>query len=191
MVQLGDLIDGQNAGKYGAGLQFAEPQSEAALARVVTALAACKVPMFHAIGNHELYNFNWGEIAERLHQPTAGAARGHDWRIARCTEHLRQRFSETDAQSFYYSWRPAEGWTFLMLNSYAVSMEQDPRSEGYREACEVLQRRNPVCYEALRSGQSGVNVCACSLERLAPSTVMWLCCLAVCSRATDGAPGER
>lgn len=28
VVQLGDLIDGQNAGGYGAGLSFSEPQSD-------------------------------------------------------------------------------------------------------------------------------------------------------------------
>lgn len=52
VVQLGDLIDGQNAGKYGAGLHFDEPQSEVAFSAVASELAQCRVPIFHAIGNH-------------------------------------------------------------------------------------------------------------------------------------------
>ena len=54
VAQLGDLIDGQNAGKYGAGLDFDAPQSAKAMDLVTGILAGCKVPIFHAIGNHEL-----------------------------------------------------------------------------------------------------------------------------------------
>ena len=52
-VQLGDLIDGQNAGGYGAGLSMAEPQSEVALERVGAELARCRAPIYHAIGKRQ------------------------------------------------------------------------------------------------------------------------------------------
>ena len=54
VLNLGDIIDGQNAGKYGAGLAFSKPQSEVALTRVGDELACCRSPLYHAIGNHEL-----------------------------------------------------------------------------------------------------------------------------------------
>lgn len=162
-VQLGDLIDGQNAGGYGAGLSFAEPQSETALGRVVAALAKCHAPMYHAIGNHELYNFNWDGLAERLQQPKAGAAGGRNWHVA-SAERL-QRSPAAGAQNFYFSWQPAKGWTFVMLNAYAVSIEQDKSEAGYREACDVLCERNPQCYEAITTGKKqGINFFA-GLER--------------------------
>ena len=66
VAQLGDLIDGQNAGTYGAGLGFSSPQSDGAWARVTEVLAECRAPMLHAIGNHELYNYDWAALKNRL-----------------------------------------------------------------------------------------------------------------------------
>jgi manganese-dependent ADP-ribose/CDP-alcohol diphosphatase len=151
VVQLGDLIDGQNAGGYGAGLDFAEPQSESALARVVEALSKCSAPMYHAIGNHELYNFDWRGLVKRLQQPQAGAANGRDWHVA-SAERLRQSPEECTAHKFYFSWRPVEGWTFVMLNAYAVSIEQDKSSDGFRQACQLLSEHNPKCFEMIMNG---------------------------------------
>lgn len=54
VAQLGDLIDGQNAGLYGAGLEFETPQSDVALDRVMEVLRGCQAPIYHAVGNHEL-----------------------------------------------------------------------------------------------------------------------------------------
>ena len=59
VAQLGDLLDGQNAGGYGEGVKWADaPNSEAALDAVLGALDACEAPFYHCIGNHELYNFD-------------------------------------------------------------------------------------------------------------------------------------
>ena len=41
VMQLGDLIDGQNNGTYGAGLEFPEPQSEVAWATVQEVRPGC------------------------------------------------------------------------------------------------------------------------------------------------------
>jgi manganese-dependent ADP-ribose/CDP-alcohol diphosphatase len=143
VAQLGDLIDGQNAGKYGAGLGFSTPQSNVALGRVTDELVRCKAPVYHAVGNHELYNFDWVGLRERLQQPERG------WRIC------DQRHPH-DAP-FHFSWRLEEGWTFVMLNCYAVSVEQEKGSPGYEEAVETLRRHNPRCHEAVTKGLTGVD----------------------------------
>eukprot|EP00965_Chrysotila_dentata_P008630 280697-Pleurochrysis_carterae.AAC.1 len=106
VAQLGDLIDGQNNGKYGAGLQFEEPQSAVAFDRVVSSLSACHAPMLHAIGNHELYNFKLSELIERLQRPAQG------WRVA------------GDDGYCCFSVQPCKGWTVIMLNPYEVSLMQ-------------------------------------------------------------------
>jgi manganese-dependent ADP-ribose/CDP-alcohol diphosphatase len=125
-VNLGDLIDGQNAGKYGAGLQFAEPQTDAAFARVACELGRCKAPIYHAVGNHELYNFDWDALRERLFP----------------------------AGDFYFSWRPARGWTCVMLNAYSVSLEQDSSLPGYAAAERLIEAHNPKCMAAMREGRT-------------------------------------
>jgi hypothetical protein len=72
VAQLGDLIDGQNAGRYGGGLGMATPQSQPALDRVTGLLAGCACPMYHTIGNHELYNFEWADLKLQLNRPALG-----------------------------------------------------------------------------------------------------------------------
>lgn len=72
IAQLGDLIDGQNAGGYGAGLNMASPQSQPALNIVTELLAKCAAPIYHVVGNHELYNFGWNDLKEHLNKPSLG-----------------------------------------------------------------------------------------------------------------------
>lgn len=72
VAQLGDLIDGQNAGRYGAGLGMETPQSQSALDRVTSLLAECSAPIYHTIGNHELYNYNWADLKLHLNRPALG-----------------------------------------------------------------------------------------------------------------------
>lgn len=47
VMQLGDLIDGQNSGTYGAGLEFPEPRSETAWASVHEVRYRVCVTSFH------------------------------------------------------------------------------------------------------------------------------------------------
>ena len=133
VVQLGDIIDGQNAGKYGAGLGFSEPQSDAAFSRVAGELERCDAPIYHAVGNHELYNFDWADLLVRLHRPalgwyaaeipprSVGDVDGMDGAGAGAGGGIEGAESEA---RFYFSWRPRAGWTFIMLNSYHVSLDQ-------------------------------------------------------------------
>ena len=62
-----------------------------------------------------------------------------------------------EASDFYYCWQPVEGWTFIMLNPYAVSIEQPKGLPGYEAAAVVLAEHNPDCWKAVQSGSNGVD----------------------------------
>jgi manganese-dependent ADP-ribose/CDP-alcohol diphosphatase len=146
VAQLGDLIDGQNAGKYGQGLNFDEPQSGVAMNLVAGILGGCKAPMYHAIGNHELYNFTWDELSNILNNELLG------WKVSE-TKDLKfetpgakvakEKAVEDIPAHFSFSQRPAEGWTVIMLNSYEVSLMQAESTAGYQEAKRLLNEYNP------------------------------------------------
>ena len=139
VLNLGDIIDGQNSGGYGAGLDMPEPQSDVAMERVAGALSRSVAPVYHAIGNHELYNFKWGGIKERLQDPPRS--------------YVTAPFSPAASSVVEpFSWTEA-GWTFIMLNCYHVSIEQDPSLPGYQEALALMREHNPRCYEAIRAGE--------------------------------------
>ncbi len=125
IAQLGDLIDGQNAGTYGAGVANGV-QSDVAFQRVADALSACAAPVYHAIGNHELYNYDWAGLRERLNVPSRG------WRV-----------SADDDDHCCFAARPVEGWTILTLNAYEVSILQERSLPGYRAAAALLREYNP------------------------------------------------
>lgn len=136
VAQLGDLIDGQNSGTYGQGLAFKDaPQTDVAFDRVFTELDKCTVPMYHAIGNHELYNFNWTSLHKLLNVPG-------------------KHMASQDNGEFYFSFSPHPGWTFIMLNGYKISTMQPTSSAEYCEAAELLRQHNP---NDVLSGQGNVN----------------------------------
>jgi len=113
-AQLGDLIDGQNAGKYGTGLQNGR-RSEAALATVLEALGS-EIQYVHSIGNHELYSWSLPELRSGAHP-------------------LQQR-NHTIAQDdkAYFSFQLGS-WLFVQLNTYEESL-----MTGHTE---LLRRHNP------------------------------------------------
>lgn len=124
IAQLGDLIDGQNAGEYGQGLNFDAPRSEQALTEVLEAWRGCDIPTYHAIGNHELYNFDRDELAERLNR------------------HPHHIYDEARGE-FYFSWRPVGGWRFIMLNGYELSVMKPRSPETLRHTEALLRAHNP------------------------------------------------
>ena len=58
--------------RYGAGLQMAVPESESAFGVVTGLLAECAAPILHVVGNHELYNFDWAGLKQRLNRRDVG-----------------------------------------------------------------------------------------------------------------------
>ena len=128
IAQLGDLIDGQNAGEYGQGLAFSESQSEQALLTTLTGWRDCHYPTYHAVGNHELYNFSWERLAELLNGEYGAS---------------RHQISTPDHQQFYFSWKPAPRWRAVMLCCYEETVIK-PRSEEVEARVEALLRaHNP------------------------------------------------
>jgi manganese-dependent ADP-ribose/CDP-alcohol diphosphatase len=120
IAQLGDLIDGQNAGTYGQGLTFSStPKSEAAMDAVLSALDRCVCKnVVHATGNHELYNFNREQLDRKLNT----VRDGHE----------------------FYSFSPISGWRVVMLDGYDVAMiGRDTGSPEYQSALQWLKRYNP------------------------------------------------
>ena len=126
IAQLGDLIDGQNNGTYGQGLLFESPQTEVAFQRVMDLLSLSNAPVYHSIGNHELYNFSWDALRAHFNVTTP---QGTAHTIAR--------------DRFYYTTRPIEGWRCIFVNPYEVSLMQEETLDGYIEADLILKRNNP------------------------------------------------
>lgn len=125
VAHLGDLIDGQNAGEYGQGLSLDAPQSEEALQVVLNIWSDCSTPIHHIIGNHELYNFTWAALDERLNQ-TCGLGEHH-----------------LPRPHGYGSFSPAKGWRVISLNSYEINVIK-PRDEHVRSEAEaILTEMNP------------------------------------------------
>lgn len=130
IAQLGDLIDGQNAGKYGQGLNFSTPQSKVALRQIQGIWDRCQTPIYHAIGNHELYNFSWEELSHYLNCE-ADEFRG------------QQVISDSTTDKFYYHFSPAPGWRFIVLNSYEENMILPRSEESSQRIKALLFSKNP------------------------------------------------
>ena len=127
IAQLGDLIDGQNAGQYGQGLDFDSPQSEVALQQVLHIWKHCPIPIYHAIGNHELYNFTWDELSHYLN----------------CEKSDSQAQQVISQDEFYHSFSPCPGWRFIMLNSYEENMISPRSEESEQRIRSLLFSKNP------------------------------------------------
>lgn len=128
VAQLGDLIDGQNAGTYGQGLALKEPQSSEALNRVLSAWESHPIKTFHAIGNHELYNFSWEELRSRLNGLIGGAP---------------HQISDPHTGQFYYSVSISVGWRLIVLNCYEMNVIRGLQPETQAEAARLLRSHNP------------------------------------------------
>ena len=104
VMQLGDLIDGQNSGTYGAGLDFDKPQSEQSwqLASKIISDCSASTDWHHLIGNHELYNFAHHDMPDRLN-------------------YSNTKIDDKPNHGHYYSFSPAPGWRFVILDSYVLS----------------------------------------------------------------------
>eukprot|EP00924_Labyrinthula_sp_SR-Ha-C_P000993 maker-scaffold_7-snap-gene-10.20-mRNA-1 protein AED:0.21 eAED:0.21 QI:114/1/1/1/0.5/0.33/3/680/359 len=124
VLQVGDIIDGQNAGNYGQ-LKGKEPQSHQAFQRIFSVLDKVhpKAMTYHSVGNHELYNFSFTELKSLLNRPN------------------RHKISEGDR--FYFSFSPSPGWRIIQLNAYEVSILNQENKINFEEAKRVIKENNP------------------------------------------------
>ncbi|NXG02641.1 ADPRM diphosphatase, partial [Sakesphorus luctuosus] len=118
VLQLGDSIDGLNARRG---------EAEAALRQVLEALAALPVPVHHAWGNHELYNFSRAQLARSglCSRPAGGSA------------------GPPDPLCHAYHCSPAAGLRLVVLDAYDLSpLGREPGSALREEALRLLRDKN-------------------------------------------------
>ncbi|NWV38508.1 ADPRM diphosphatase, partial [Grantiella picta] len=119
VLQLGDSIDGLNARRG---------EAESALRQVLAVLGQLPVPVHHAWGNHELYNFSRARLAHTgLYSRPAGGSDGPP---------------DTDCQAYHCSL--AAGLRLVVLDAYDLStLGRDPDSPRYQESLRLLREKNP------------------------------------------------
>ncbi|NWV08446.1 ADPRM diphosphatase, partial [Ptilonorhynchus violaceus] len=119
VLQLGDSIDGLNARRG---------EAESALQQVLAALGQLPVPVHHAWGNHDLYNFSRARLVESgLRSRPAGGSDGPP---------------DRDCQAYHFS--PAARLRFVVLDAYDLStLGRDPGSPRYQESLRLLREKNP------------------------------------------------
>jgi len=106
IADLGDIID-QQCESNGT--------SRDALAKVLQQFERAPAPVYHLVGNHELYNFNRFELRDLI--PNI-----HPW---------------------YHSFRPAPGWRVVVLDAYDLNVVERGGGAGLEEAFDYLGRHNP------------------------------------------------
>ncbi|KAM6245628.1 manganese-dependent ADP-ribose/CDP-alcohol diphosphatase isoform 1-T1 [Porphyrio hochstetteri] len=119
VLQLGDSIDGLNA---------RSGEAESALERVLAVLGRLSVPVHHAWGNHEFYNFSRARLAHTgLNSRPAGAGAGPP---------------AGDCQAYHFS--PAARFRVVVLDAYDLSiLGREPDSPHYQESLQLLREKNP------------------------------------------------
>ncbi|XP_029783786.1 manganese-dependent ADP-ribose/CDP-alcohol diphosphatase [Suricata suricatta] len=124
VLQLGDVIDGYNA---------QHDASEEALGLVLDAFQTLSVPVHHAWGNHEFYNFS----------------RDYLTRSKLNTKFLEDRIvrhPETVPSENYYAYHfvPFPQFRFILLDAYDLSvLGVDESSAKYQQCLEILKAHNP------------------------------------------------
>lgn len=129
ILQLGDLIDGRNSTLNA---------SDAALGVVIQQFSRLPQPVYHILGNHELYNFSRAQL---LH---------HHWLSPSPSVVTPQ-----PGHTAHYHFSPVKGFRVVILDQYEFSMlgykEDD---ETYRQAINlefVYLLQMPLCQELVSS----------------------------------------
>ena len=100
ILQLGDLIDGRNADVNASG---------EALRVVQEQFAKFSNPIYHILGNHELYNFSRSQILQ------------HSWLNPTSSCHAGV-ITPLPGLTAYYHVSPANGFRLVILDEYEFSM---------------------------------------------------------------------
>ncbi|NWU71082.1 ADPRM diphosphatase, partial [Pterocles burchelli] len=129
VLQLGDSIDGLNARRG---------QAERALEQVLAVLGRLPVPVHHAWGNHELYNFSRARLAQTgLNSRPAGAT-------ARSLTRDRQACPCSPAGDRQpCPCRPAGDRQACPCGPAGDVLGREPDSPRYQESLQLLREKNP------------------------------------------------
>ncbi|XP_005093877.1 manganese-dependent ADP-ribose/CDP-alcohol diphosphatase [Aplysia californica] len=134
ILQLGDLIDGKN--KLGGELA-----SRKALKTALNPLNSLRIPVYHVIGNHELYNLN---------------------RSFYLTSPLNSSLSlsiQPPTNRLYYTFLPHPKLRVVALDSYEVSLlgyGDNQEDVNYLAACAMFPEKNPNTEANDTSGLQGL-----------------------------------
>ena len=140
VVQLGDVIDGYNSHLVDAS-DNERNFSKEALDTVVNEFSKLphETPVFHNLGNHELYNFSREELARSvLHPfntcPSASYLNLHQ---------SHPVISKEEIKPFYFSFTPHPKFCFVYLDSYDISiLGEDESSPRYKQGLGMLRKFN-------------------------------------------------
>jgi manganese-dependent ADP-ribose/CDP-alcohol diphosphatase len=172
ILQLGDIIDGQNSGKYGQGLsKFSTcgSQSDVALRRVLDVFSKygwSSDKIYSAVGNHEFYCWpDRSVIASKIPQITASN-------------------SADSSDRFFQSFSPAPGWRVIVLDAYDVAIiGRPPGSSEFKQAIDLLRSKNPnILEDGSATANFLTNLCVCPSAMLRCSLPTYGVCSAGLSR---------
>ena len=126
IAQLGDIIDGRCHEKDGGN-------EDICLARVMAELQRIKLPRLDVIGNHELYNFSREQLLDVNNGPLQSARNDDPILLGQA--------------STWYSYSPASGVRFIVLDAYDVSMLNATNADNTAAATLILSEKNPNNFE--------------------------------------------
>jgi len=107
VFDLGDIIDQQCE---------TNGDSHECLQRVLHEWVPLKdIPIYHLIGNHELYNFNREECKEKI----------------------------PNIYPWYRSFTPVKGWRFIVLDSYEINIAEKGGGNSVEDGIAYLSQHNP------------------------------------------------
>ncbi|XP_022789819.1 manganese-dependent ADP-ribose/CDP-alcohol diphosphatase-like [Stylophora pistillata] len=140
IVQLGDIIDGFNTDLNDAN-DSERNSSQDALDLVMREFSKLppEIPVFHNLGNHELYNFSREELSASILHP---------FNSCESSEYLSKHqslpaVSEEETKPFYFSFVPHPKFCFVYLDSYDTSLHGfDETSSTYKDALAMVRKYN-------------------------------------------------
>ena len=140
IVQLGDIIDGFNASLVDAS-DNQRSFSKEALDAVMKEFSKLplEMPVFHNLGNHELYNFSRKELARSVLHPFNSCASASYLSL----HQSHPVISKGETKPFYFSFTPHPKFCFVYLDSYDISiLGEDESSPRYKQGLGMLRKFN-------------------------------------------------
>ena len=140
IVQLGDIIDGFNASLVDAS-DNQRSFSKEALDAVMKEFSKLplEMPVFHNLGNHELYNFSRKELARSVLHPFNSCASASYLSL----HQSHPVISKGETKPFYFSFTPHPKFCFVYLDSYHISiLGEDESSPRYKQGISTIRKYN-------------------------------------------------